>query len=142
MERKLPTNDIIRAVLGNDHPIPLGFNVILETYTVGDSFKTNDGSDSLFIRPDTAVERDKYQMACGRILMMGGAAFKGEKFKYWDVIPQVGDYVSYHKYQGTFKTTLNTETGCEVNTLDISDDLLFRIEPKPTLCSHHHFIGQ
>lgn len=142
MKRDLPTNDLIREVLGDDHPVPVGWHLLLETYNSGEKFKTNDGEDSLFIRPDTSIDRDTYQMSVGRILMAGSASFKDIKFKDWDTIPQVGDYVSFQKYQGIFKTALNSKTGQEVQTIQIQDFLILSIEQNPSLCSTHHFIGQ
>jgi len=142
MTREFPTNDLIKEVLGSNHPIPLGWHAIIEIYNAGENYKSNEGEDSLFIRPDTAVDRDNYHMSVGRILMLGSACFKGDKFKDWDLTPSVGDFVSFPKYQGTFKTVLNSDSGKEVQTIQIEDCVITVIERNPSLCSTHHFIGQ
>ena len=59
MTRELPTNDLIKEVLGEDHPVPLGWDLIIQTFSSGDKFLAN-GEESLFERPDSAKERDKY----------------------------------------------------------------------------------
>src|ERR1700729_2037062 len=132
--RELPTNDLIRKRLGKDHPIPLGWTVLVETYTSGSNFKSSDGSDSDFIRPDVAIDRDQYHSCIAQILMCGSAAFKGEKFKYWDTLPQVGDFVEVKKYGGILKARINPETGEVVHTQDVKDILIRLIDPNP---SHH-----
>lgn len=142
MTRELPTNDLIREVLGSKHPVILGWTMLIETYNAGDSFLSNEGEQSLFIRPDASKERDVTQMAVGRILMIGDACFNGPKFAGWKLKPEVGDYVSYPKYQGTLKTELNSDTGKEVQTIEIEDILIKRIVRNPSQCSTHHFVGQ
>jgi co-chaperonin GroES (HSP10) len=133
--RQLPTNELIREVLGEKHPIALGWRVLVETYKFGDKFVNQDGSQSAFERPDSSKDRDRYQMAVGRILMMGSAAFNGPKFDLWDVKPKVGDYVSFERYQGIFKT----HGGKDIQYLE--DYVVIDIVPDPNLCSYVHFIG-
>jgi hypothetical protein len=142
MTREFPTNDLIKEVLGDKHPIALGWTLILETYNAGETYQSYDGNNSLFIRPDTAIDREKYHMAVGRILSIGDAAFTGPNFLYWKVKPEIGDYVSYPKYEGSFKTRIHSESGKEVNTVEIHDLKIGIIETNPQLCSTHHFIGQ
>lgn len=133
--RLLPTNDLIREILGDKHPIPLGWQVLVETYNFGENFVNQDGSKSVFERPDVSKERDRYQMGVGRILMMGSSAFRGPKFDLWDIKPEVGDYVSFQRYEGVFKT----HAGKDVQYLQ--DYLIMDIIPDPSLCSYLHFIG-
>lgn len=142
MTRILPTNDLIRERLGKNHPVPLGWTAILETYSPGKKFKSTDGNDSIFDRPDSAIDRDQYHSCVGRILMLGGCCFKGDKFKDWEIFPEVGDYVKIKKYQGILNTWTNPETGEEVKIQEIEDILLRIILPDPSLCSNHNFIGQ
>lgn len=132
---QLATNDLIREVLGEKHPIVLGWRVLVETYKFGDKFVNQDGSQSSFERPDSSKDRDRYQMAVGRILMMGSAAFNGPKFDLWDIKPKVGDYVSFERYQGIFKT----HGGRDIQYLE--DYVVIDIVPDPSLCSYVHFIG-
>lgn len=133
--RQLPTNDLIKEVLGENHPIALGWRVLVETYKFGDKFVNQDGSQSAFERPDSSKDRDRYQMAVGRVLMIGSAAFKGPKFEFWDVKPEVGDYVSFERYEGTFKT----HGGKDIQYLQ--DYGVIDIVPDPSLCSYVNFIG-
>jgi hypothetical protein len=133
--RTFTTNDLIREVLGDNHPIPLGWQVLVETYKFGDKFVNQDGSESSFERPDSSKERDRYQMGVGRILMMGSAAFKGPKFDLWEFKPEVGDYVSFQRYQGVFKT----HNGKDIQYLE--DFVVMDIIPDPSLCSYFNFIG-
>ncbi len=133
--RQLPTNDLIREVLGEHHPRPLGWQVLVETYNFGDKFVNADGTQSAFERPDSSKDRDRYQMSVGRILIMGSSAFKGPKFESWELIPQVGEYVSFQRYQGVFKT----HAGKDIQYLE--DMAILDIVPDPSLCSYYHFIG-
>ena len=134
--RQLPTNDLIREVLGEKHPIALGWQVLVETYKFGDNFVNEDGSKSVFERPDVAKERDRYQMGIGRVLMVGGAAFKGPKFTLWDVIPEVGDCVAFQKYEGVFISHVG------IDAQYLQDYLILGIVPDPTLSGGYiRFVG-
>jgi hypothetical protein len=130
-----PTNDVIKEVLGENHPIVLGWRVLVETYSFGDNFVNHDGSRSVFERPDSSKDRDHYQMAVGRILMMGSAAFKGPKFELWEIIPKVGDYVSFERFDGVFKTRSNKKLQY------LHDYQILDIEPDPSQCSYIHYVG-
>lgn len=140
--RELSTNDLIQERLGKEHPVVLGWTVLVETYTTGSHFKSSDGSDSDFIRPDVAIERDQYHSCIGRILMIGDACFKGEKFKYWKTFPEVGDYVEVKKYGGVLKSRINPETGETVYTQEIEDVLIRLIDPNPSHSLTHNFLGK
>lgn len=133
--RELPTNDLIKSVLGEDHSIPIGFRVFAEIYKFGDHFVLEDGTKSILERPDIAKERDKTQMGVGRILMMGDAAFKGENFKHWGILPEVGDYIKWEKYQGR----LDTENGVDIMILE--DYMVISIARNPAKSSYHNWIG-
>lgn len=133
--RQLPTNDLIKEILGEKHPVPLGWQVLIETYKFGDNYVNQDGTQSSFERTDSSKDRDRYQMSVGRILMMGSAAFKGPKFDLWDIKPEIGDYVSFQRYQGVFKT----HNGKDIQYLE--DFVVMDIIPDPSLCSYFHFIG-
>lgn len=131
-----PTNDLIREILGDKHPIVLGWRVLVETYSFGDNFVNDDGSTSVFERPDSSKDRDWSQMGLGRVLMMGNSTFKGPKFDFWGgIFPQVGDYVSFEKYEGVFKTRSGK------NLQYLHDYQIIDIEPEPTKCSYIKFIG-
>ena len=140
--RELPTNDLIQERLGKDHPVPLGWTALVETYTTGSHFKSSDGSDSEFIRPDVSIERDQYHSCIARILMLGDACFQGERFKYWKIIPQVGDYVKVKKYGGILNTWINPETNETVNIQEVEDVLLRFIIPNPSQSLTHNFLGK
>lgn len=140
--REFPTNDLIRATLGPNHPIPLGWVALVETYTDGANFKSADGSDSEFFRSDTSIERDQYHSCMARILMLGSACFTGEKFQHWDVIPQVGDYVKVKKYGGVLNKWSNPETKKIVHIQEVEDVLLRCIIPEPKQSISHNFLGK
>lgn len=130
------TNNVIKKSLGINHPVALGWQVLLETYDLGDNFVKEDGSKSLFERPDIAKDRDQFQMGLGRILMVGSAAFKGPKFSLWDIIPVEGDYVFFPKYEGT-QVNHNGK-----NIQFFQDYNIIGIAPDPTLsASYHNFRG-
>lgn len=133
--RELPTNELIREVLGEDHPRALGFRILIETYNFGDNFVNPDGTQSVFERPDSSKDRDRYQMAVGRILIIGSACFKGPKFEFWDLLPEVGDYVSFERFQGVFKTHAGK------NLQYLFDFDVIDIVPDPSLSGYVHFIG-
>lgn len=131
-----PTNDVIHEVLGDYHPIALGWQVLVETYDLGDNYINPDGSKSLFERPDIAKDRDAFQMAIGKVLMVGSAAFKGPKFMDWKIIPEEGDYVFIPRYEGS-KFVHNGK-----NIQLFHDYDILCIAPDPNLsASYHNFRG-
>jgi len=140
--KDLPTNDLIREKLGPNHPVPLGWVALVETHTTGTHFKSADGSDSEFIRADTSIERDQYHSCLAQILMLGDACFQGEKFKYWKIMPKVGDYVKIKKYGGVLNTWTNPETGKTVHIQEVEDVLLRFIIPDPSQSVSHNFLGK
>lgn len=141
--RKFPTNDLIREVLGPNHPIPLGWVVLVQTYTDGPNFKSADGSDSEFLRADIAIERDQYHSCVARVLMLGSACYKSEKFKDWgELIPHVGDFVDVKKYAGVLKRWTNPETKKIVHIQEIEDVLVRCIVPEPNQSFSHNFLGK
>lgn len=133
--REFPTNDLIRETLGEDHSFSIGWRVLVKIYTFGDHYVMEDGSKSILERPDISKDKDKTQLGVGQILSMGDAAFKGEKFKHWKILPQVGDFVKWEKYSGTF----DTENG--VDLIDLQDYMIIRIVRNPALSSYHQWIG-
>jgi co-chaperonin GroES (HSP10) len=136
LDGAIPTNDVIREVLGEKHPIAIGWQVLIETYDLGDNFVNQDGSKSLFERPDIAKDRDQFQMGVGRILMSGNAAFKGPKFSLWNIIPEEGDYVLFPKYEGT-SLVHNMK-----NIQFFQDYNIIGIVPDPSLSAcYHNFRG-
>jgi co-chaperonin GroES (HSP10) len=141
MTRELPTNDLISERLGAGHPVTIGWNVLLECYSKGENYKTEDGKQSLLVRPDSSIEREKHQGCIGRILMIGSAAFKGEKFKDFDTLPQVGDYIKLKKYTGTFNDYTNPKTQEKIKIIEIEDVLVLTIAPSPSQYAGHNFLG-
>lgn len=138
----LPTNDLIKERLGSNHPIPLGWTAIVETYSPGSNYKSKDGNDSIFERPDSAIDRDQYHSCVVRVLLIGDACFKGDKFKHWTILPQVGEYYKIRKYQSVLSTWTNPDNGEEVNIQEVEDVLLRVRVPDPSLISTHKFVGQ
>jgi hypothetical protein len=137
--RKSPTNPLIQEVLGEKHPIAFGWNLILQVHNFGDSFLTN-GEESAFERPDSSKARDDYHLGVGRVLMIGDAAFKDKAFKDCELFPQVGDYIEFQKYEGTFKTYVGPQKN-PVKCIHVKDYNTLDIVPDPSLCDYHHFIG-
>ena len=135
MMRELPTNDLIREVLGDDHSVSLGWRGVVKIYSFGDHYVLEDGSKSILERPDIAKDRDRTQLGVGQILSMGDSAFKGDQFKDWKTIPQVGDFIKWERYTGTF----DTENG--IDLIDLQDYMVIRIVKNPTTSSYHQWIG-
>lgn len=131
----LLTNPLIREVFGEHHPIAYGWNLIVQTYNFGDNYVTPTGEESIFERPDSAKERDNTQLGIGRVLMIGSAAFKAPQFKDWAVLPEVGDYVSWPKYEGSYKTHAG------INYQVIVDHHVKIGEPDPAKSGYYQFIG-
>lgn len=135
-ENAVLTNDVIREVLGEKHPIAIGWQVLVQTYELGDNYINPDGSKSIFERPDIAKDRDAFHMAIAKVLMVGSAAYKGSTFAYWDIIPSEGDYVFIPKYEGS------KEVHNGVNIQIFRDYEVLPIVPDPTLsASYHNFRG-
>lgn len=130
------TNDVIQEVLGENHPIAMGWQVLVQTYELGDNYINPDGSKSIFERPDIAKDRDAFHMAIAKVLMVGSAAFKGPTFASWEVIPSEGDYVFIPKYEGS------KEVHNGVNIQIFRDYDILSIVRDPTLsASYHNFRG-
>ncbi len=134
-QQNLPTNQVIVDILGKNHPVPIGWQILVQTYNFGDNFVTTDGQVSLLERPDISKERDNYQLSVGRILMIGSAAFKGDKFKDWTIKPQEGDYVTFYKYEGSFAKINSVE--CQW----LQDAYIMGIVPDPTICNYNSSVG-
>lgn len=131
-----PTNDVIREVLGEKHPIALGWQVLVETYDLGNNYINPDGSKSLFERPDIAKDRDAFQIAIGKVLMVGSSSFRGARFSDWKIIPEEGDYVFIPRYEGS-KFVHNGK-----NIQLFQDYDILCIAPDPNLsASYHNFRG-
>lgn len=130
------TNDVIREVLGEKHPIAVGWQVLVQTYELGDNYINPDGSKSIFERPDIAKDRDECHMAVAKVLMVGSAAFTGSTFASWKVIPEEGDYVFIPKYEGS-KFVHN---GIPIQLFRDYD--ILTVAPDPALsASYHNFRG-
>lgn len=136
LDGAIVTNDVIREALGEKHPIAIGWQVLVETYELGDSYINPDGSESLFERPDIAKDRDEFHMAIGRVLMVGSAAFTGPTFASWKIIPEEGDYVFIPKYEGS-KFVHN---GRPIQLFRDYDILTIAPDPKLS-ASYHNFRG-
>lgn len=135
-EGAILTNDVIREVLGEKHPIAVGWQVLVQTYELGDNYINPDGSKSLFERPDIAKDRDEFHMAVAKVLMVGSGAFKGPTFISWDIIPTEGDYVFVPKYEGS-KFVHNA-----ISIQIFRDYDILSIAPDPRLsASYHNFRG-
>lgn len=139
LQRDFPTNPLITEVLGPDHPIPGAWNMLVETYNRGQSFKKDDGTESVFERPDESKDADRYQLCVGRVLFIGDACFKGPTFQYVKLIPQVGDYVDFQRYQGIYKS-FNTPNGV-VECQYLRDTDYLAIVPNPDMCGYIHYTG-
>lgn len=122
-------------VLGKNHPVPCGWQILIQTYNFGDNFIKTDGEVSMLERPDISKERDNYQLSVGRVLMVGSAAFKDIKFKDWDYLPDVGDYVTFYKYEGSYAKISGVE--CQW----LQDAYIMGIVPDPTICNYNISVG-
>lgn len=131
----LPTNDLIREVLGDYHPVPFAWQLILEPYSIGDKFLNTDGETSSFERPDSSKDRDRYQIGVGRVLIIGDAAFQGPNFQFVKLIPKVGDWIKYPKFNGDDTQHMNKEI------VYLKDYMVMGIVPDPSLCGGHSFVG-
>lgn len=140
MKRKFPTNPLIQEILGENHPIPLGWQVLVQTYDAGNNYISN-GEESIFERPDSSKERDAFHVGIGRVIMMGDACLKAKQYKDWKFMPEVGDFVEFQKYEGVYRTYLNADDKpilCQY----FKDYLPLTVLRDPTRAGHHHFIGQ
>lgn len=135
MTREFPTNELIREVIGEKHPIALGWQILIRTHNFGDNFLTSDGQATLLERPDISKERDEYQLAVGQILAIGSAAFQGHKFLDWDIKPEIGDFVRFYKYEGTFDVLNGVK--CQW----LQDAHIIGIIPDPSICNYIKSVG-
>jgi hypothetical protein len=111
--------------------------MIVEVYSPGDTF-LSQGEQSIFERPDSAKDRDRYIMGVGRLLMKGSACFRSTQFEDWDITPEVGDYVIFKKYQGIQNTNIGRE-GKVVMTVDLKDYECLGITHAPQNCGSFNF---
>jgi hypothetical protein len=79
---------------GFNPPRPLGDRVCIMRYT-------RKYSDTI-IASNEAEERAKFESIVGRIVKIGSACFKGDKFKEWDAndLYKVGDFVTFRVNPG------------------------------------------
>lgn len=54
--------------------------------------------------PDEVIENQKWATIVGRIVHKGSAAFKGDYFKDWEDIPELGDWIVFKTGQGPLLT--------------------------------------
>jgi co-chaperonin GroES (HSP10) len=131
----LPTNNLIREILGEYHPVPFAWQMLLEPFNIGDNYLDKDGKPSLFERPDSAKDNDKHLIGCGRILMLGDACFKHVQFQNTILLPDIGDWILYPKYNGEEKKWGG------IDFVIIQDYLMRGFAPDPKLSGNHSFIG-
>ena len=129
------TNDLIKEVLGENHPIPFGWLILLQPYNFGDNFIDKTGQTTMFERPDAAKDRDKYQLGLGRVLMLGDACYKAPQFQHCLKLPQVGEYVSFPKYEGINKMFGGKEI------IYVKDYQVMDFNPDPSACGYMNFVA-
>jgi co-chaperonin GroES (HSP10) len=135
IERILPTNEVVSSILGKNHPIPLGWQILLQTFNFGDNFVKTDGQKSLLERPDISKERDEWAISIGKVLMIGDAAFEDARLKKWKLLPIVGDYVKFYKYEGTFDKI------CGINCQWLQEAHLIALAPDPNIHNYNISVG-
>lgn len=128
-------HSLIKSVIGDKYPQPLGWMVLVEIYHAGETHLLDGGEESVFVRPDKTKEADSYKYGTGRILLMGSVAFKAECFKDWDLIPKVGDWIDFARGDGVFRTYNGVET------ISIKDFSAINVVPDPSIEGYHQFIG-
>lgn len=109
---------------GFNPPIPVGPNIVIEIYK-------HEISETIEI-VKTARDRQKWESNVGRVCKIGGACYKGERFKHWPVeeLPKVGDWITYKVNSGTiFKYG---PTGQGVDIMTIYDDCILNIVEDPS----------
>jgi hypothetical protein len=108
---------------GFNPPRPVGPNVVIEIYK-------HEMSEIIEI---TEQERDrqKWESNVGRVCKIGGACYKGERFKHWpeEELPKVGDWITYKVNAGTvFKYG---PPGKGVDVMTIYDDCILNVVENP-----------
>lgn len=78
----------------------------------------NNGNKTSILLPSEILEMDKFTTCVGRLIKINSSCFKGERFKDWDVLPQLGDWVFFGRNNGT---QLNYRG---VSIVEIYDDFL------------------
>lgn len=134
-DRVFPTNRLIQDVIGPDHPFCLGWDVLVQIFMDGEKHLKEDGTASMFDRPDSTIAGDAYRRGVGRILMMGDAAFTSAQFDKWVLRPRVGDWVNFGRNEGIFRIYN------DVITLGLRDYNVIRIAQNPAIEGYHEHIG-
>lgn len=109
---------------GFNPPRPVGPNVVIEIYK-------HEISETIEI-VKTARDRQKWESNVGRVCKIGGACYKGERFKDWpeEELPKIGDWITYKVNSGTiFKYG---PTGKGVDVMTIYDDCILNVIENPS----------
>jgi hypothetical protein len=108
---------------GFNPPRPVGPNILIEVYK-------SEMSDVIEITGQTR-DRQKWESNVGRVCKIGGACYKGERFKYWpsEELPKIGDWVTYKVNSGTIFKYGPPEKGVDVMT--IYDDCILNVIENP-----------
>jgi hypothetical protein len=104
-------------------PRPVGPQVLIEVYK-------HEMSEVIEIT-EQSRDRQKWESNVGRVCKIGGACYKGERFKYWpqEELPKVGDWITYKVNAGTiFKYG---PPGKGVDVMIIYDDYILSVIENP-----------
>jgi co-chaperonin GroES (HSP10) len=81
--------------------IPFGPRVLIKLYIREGFALTSDGKKTSILLPQTASDMDKFITCVGEVIRINPSCYKGDRFKDWDYIPQVGDWVYFGRNNGT-----------------------------------------
>ncbi len=126
---------LIRKIIGDKFPIPVGWGVLVQIFMDGEKHLLSNGNESHWDRSDDTKDGDAYRRGAGRILLIGDAAFKGDRFADWQLIPKIGDWVNFGRGDGVFRQYNG------VQTLLIKDYSILAITPDPSIEGYHVNIG-
>lgn len=73
---------------GMEPPTPVGDKMVVEVYFP----EMSDGG--LALAEEYQIKL-KFSSVVGRVIKLGSACFKGERFQYWDRVPKVGEWITF-----------------------------------------------
>lgn len=77
-------------------PRMVGFNVAIVLFK---NILSGTQSETLQV-PESVIEKQKYLSLVGKVVYIGKASFKGERFKDYELIPKEGDWVVFKPNTG------------------------------------------
>lgn len=123
-------------------PKAYGYQILCKTYL------PKSVSSGGVILPHQVAENSAYQNMVGLVLDMGSACYKGqgEKYKYWDKLPDLGDWIIMPRFEHVLMTFIgwNEEEESKIEKVELRyvfDDRVLGTCIDPSRIGGAHILG-